>query len=106
MFIETKTILVKEGYADKVVSRFSEEGAIEKSEGFIDLSILVKKVNRGDEEVIIMVRWESENAWKNWEKSEPHLEGHRQSRGVPKPDFLLSSQHSTYEVKVVKEAKL
>lgn len=102
MFIETKTILVKEGNSEKIISRFSQEGDIEKAEGFIDLSILVKQVKRGDEEVIILVRWESEEAWKNWEKSEPHLEGHRRSRGVPKPEFVISSQHSTYEVKRVK----
>lgn len=57
MFIETKTILVIEGCSEKIVNRFSEEGDIEKSEGFIDLSILVKQIKRGDEEVIIMVRW-------------------------------------------------
>lgn len=24
-----------------------------------------------------MIRWESEEAWKNWETSEEHLAGHR-----------------------------
>lgn len=35
LFIETKTIEVKQGTADKVVDRFSGEGIIEQSEGFI-----------------------------------------------------------------------
>ncbi|ERI08564.1 antibiotic biosynthesis monooxygenase [Aneurinibacillus aneurinilyticus ATCC 12856] len=104
MFIETKTIIVKEGTSDKIVSRFSQEGAIEKSEGFIDLSVLVKKSRKGDEEVIVMIRWDSEESWKNWEKSEAHIQGHRQSRGKPKPDYIISSGHSTYEVKVIKGA--
>lgn len=69
MFIETKTITVKEGTSDLVVNRFSQAGEIEKSEGFIDLSVLVKKVRRGDEEVIVMIRWESEEAWKSGKRA-------------------------------------
>ncbi|MCP1305645.1 antibiotic biosynthesis monooxygenase family protein [Paenibacillus tyrfis] len=102
MFIEMKTIIVKEGTSDLVVQRFSGEGAIEKSEGFIDLSVLVKKARKGDEEVIVMIRWESEEAWKKWETSEVHLEGHRQARGKPKPEHILSSSHGNYEVKTAK----
>jgi heme oxygenase (staphylobilin-producing) len=102
MFIETKTIQVKEGTSQLVVDRFSGEGVIEKSEGFIDLSICVKKVSRGDEEVVILIRWESEEAWKKWETSEAHIEGHRQSRGKPKPEHILGSQHAVYEVKGIK----
>ncbi|WP_442601440.1 antibiotic biosynthesis monooxygenase family protein [Paenibacillus sp. KN14-4R] len=104
MFIETKTIIVKEGTSDKVVQRFSQPGIIEQSEGFIDLSVLVKKSRRGDEEVIVMIRWESEEAWKKWETSEAHIEGHRQSRGQPKPDHVISVSHGTYDVKATKGA--
>ncbi|MCR8644599.1 antibiotic biosynthesis monooxygenase [Paenibacillus sp. N1-5-1-14] len=102
MFIETKTFIVTEGNSDKIVNRFSGEGIIEKSEGFIDLSVLVKKSRRGDEEVIVMIRWESEEAWKKWETSEAHIAGHRQSRGQPKPDHIVSVTHGTYEVKSAK----
>ena len=42
MFIETKTFTVKEGTSNIVVERFTGEGIIEKFEGFIDLSVLVK----------------------------------------------------------------
>ncbi|WP_240419753.1 antibiotic biosynthesis monooxygenase family protein [Paenibacillus periandrae] len=104
MLIETITIIVKEGTSNKVVDRFSQDGAVEKSPGFVDLSILVKKVRRGDEEVIIMIRWESEEAWKAWETSEVHLEGHRKSRGQPKPEHIISSNHSMYEIRAVKTA--
>ncbi|MDM5189014.1 antibiotic biosynthesis monooxygenase [Bacillus sp. DX4.1] len=104
MFIETKTITVKEGTSDLVVNHFSGEGIIEKFEGFIDLSVLVKKVRRGDEEVVVMIRWESEEAWKNWETSEEHIEGHKQSRGKPKPDHILNVEHSVYYVKSSKGA--
>jgi heme oxygenase (staphylobilin-producing) len=105
VFVETKNLIVKEGTSDKVVERFSREGAVEKSEGFVDLSVLVKKSRKGEEEVIVMIRWESEEAWKKWELSEAHLEGHRQARGKPKPDYLISSSHHVYEVKVYKSGR-
>ncbi|MGG1441024.1 antibiotic biosynthesis monooxygenase [Brevibacillus laterosporus] len=105
MFIQTKTIIVKEGTSDLVVKHFTGEGDIEKIEGFIDLSVLVKRTRKGhDEEVIVLIRWESEEAWKRWETSETHLEGHRQSRGKPKPDHIVSSTHAVYDVKSSKSA--
>ncbi|MBD2862980.1 antibiotic biosynthesis monooxygenase family protein [Paenibacillus oceani] len=102
MFFETITITVKEGTSGLVVDRFSGPGHIEKSEGFIDMSITVKKTRRGDEEVMILIRWESEAAWKGWETSDVHIEGHRQSRSQPKPDHIIDRTHSLYEVKAVK----
>ncbi|PFY32323.1 antibiotic biosynthesis monooxygenase [Bacillus toyonensis] len=104
MFIETKTFTVKEGTSNIVVERFTGEGIIEKFEGFIDLSVLVKKVRRGDEEVVVMIRWESEEAWKNWETSEEHLAGHRAGRGKPKPDHIINVEHGVYYVKSLKAA--
>ncbi|MDF2926088.1 MAG: antibiotic biosynthesis monooxygenase [Paenibacillaceae bacterium] len=102
MFVEIKTIQVKEGFADAVVSRFSQPGAVEKAEGFVDLSVLVKRTRKGDEEIAVIIRWESEEAWKGWERSEPHLEGHRRSREQGKPEFILGSSHATYDLKVHK----
>lgn len=104
MFIETKTLEVKPGTAQLVVDRFSGEGVIEKSEGFIDLSVLVKESRKGNDEVIVLIRWESEFHWKQWEKSEVHINMHRQSRGKPKPDHIVDSTHGTYHVRSVKSA--
>ncbi len=102
MFIETLTITVKEGFSDQVVQRFSREAAVEKSPGFVDLSVLVKRARKGEEEVVVLIRWDSEGSWKQWEVSEPHLEGHRREREHGKPDFVLSSKSSVYKVKAVK----
>lgn len=41
-----------------------------------------------------MIRWESEEAWKNWETSEEHLAGHRAGRGKPKPDHIINASRS------------
>ncbi|MGD6846051.1 antibiotic biosynthesis monooxygenase [Rossellomorea aquimaris] len=102
MFYQIKSLAVKEGTSSKVVERFSGEGLIEKQPGFIDLKVLVKKVRRGDEEVIVMIQWESEADWKNWEKSTEHIAGHKASAGKHKPDHILESSQHVYEVKASK----
>lgn len=104
LFVQMKKTIVTEGNADQVVQKFSREGLIEKQEGFVDLSVLVKKVRRGDEEVVIMIRWESEQYWKQWEKSDAHIAGHKAKLGQPKPEYVVSSEGGLYEVKAVKKA--
>lgn len=68
MFVQLRKMTVSEGNSEKVVERFSKAGILEEQEGFVDLKVLVKKVRRGEEEVIILVTWESEEYWKQWEK--------------------------------------
>ena len=104
LFVQMRKIVVTEGNAEQVIKRFSGEGHIEKQEGFIDLSVMVKKVRRGEEEVIVMIRWESEDYWKQWEKSDVHIAGHKAKRGQPQPDYIVSSEGGLYEVKAVKHA--
>lgn len=98
MFIQLKTITVTEGNAEKMVERFAGEGIIEQQPGFIDLSVLQKKQRKGDEEVLVMIRWESENAWKAWETSDVHLAGHRANRGKPAPSYIIDSRQELYHM--------
>lgn len=81
MFVQMRKTVVKEGNAEQVVKRFGGEGIIEKQEGFIDLSVMVKKVRRGDEEVIVMINWESEAHWKQWERVKPISKAIKQTLG-------------------------
>lgn len=104
MFVLMRKTVVTEGNAEKVVSRFSGEGIIEKQPGFVDLTVMVKQVRKGDEEVVVLIRWESEEAWKNWEKSPEHIAGHKAKLGQEKPDYIISAEGSKYEVKAVKSA--
>lgn len=100
MFYQIKRIVVKEGFSEQVVERFSKKGGlISEQPGFIEKQVLVKKVRRGDEEVMVVVRWESEEAWKNWEKSPEHIAGHKANRGVPKPEYVVESSQDLYELK-------
>ncbi|MBN6888955.1 heme oxygenase (staphylobilin-producing) [Cytobacillus horneckiae] len=102
MFVQMRKFTVTEGNATKIVDRFSNKGIIEEQDGFIDSTIMVKKVRRGDEEVVVLVRWESEDHWKAWEKSDAHIAGHKAKIGQPKPEYIIESEGGVYEVKTVK----
>ncbi|KAA0546978.1 antibiotic biosynthesis monooxygenase [Bacillus sp. BGMRC 2118] len=105
MFLQIRKLVVQEGSSDQVVERFSKPGIVEEQEGFIDMTVLLKKVRRGEEEVVIQIRWESEQHWKQWEKSDAHIAGHKAKIGQPKPEYIISSEGGLYEVKAVKTAK-
>ncbi len=62
-------------------------------------SSIRKKVRRGDEEVLVLVQWESEEDWKNWEKSPEHLAGHKARAGQAKPDYVIESAQNVYYVR-------
>ncbi|MEI5906001.1 antibiotic biosynthesis monooxygenase [Bacillus spongiae] len=98
MFVQMKYIYVTEGHAHNMKNRFAGEGVIEKQPGFIDLSVLKKSSRKGQEEVIVMIRWESERDWKAWETSDIHLAGHRANRGKPSPSYIIDSRQEVYQV--------
>lgn len=107
MFVQMRRTVVTEGKAHKVVERFKpnpdKPSILEQREGFIGREVLVKKTRRGDEEVIVLIRWESEEAWKAWEKSPEHIAGHKKKitehgGKPPKPDYVISSEGSVYYV--------
>ncbi len=102
LFYQIKQMVVKEGTSSKVMERFNREGLIEKQPGFVSLEVLLKKVRRGDEEVLIVVQWASEEDWKNWEKSPEHIAGHKANLGKPKPEHIIDSSQNVYEMKVRK----
>ena len=107
MFIQMRKWVVMEGNSEKVIERFTKRkdsnkpSILESREGYIGREILVKKVRRGEEEVIMMVRWESEEAWKAWEKSPEHIAGHKAkiAAGNAKPelpDYVISTDRGLY----------
>ncbi|MCU6708273.1 antibiotic biosynthesis monooxygenase [Paenibacillus sp. J5C_2022] len=102
MLIQIRTIVVQSGHADKVVERFSQPGHIETMKGLIDRTVMVNKRNKDSEEVVAMIRWESEEAWKNWEKDPVHIAGHKAARNDEKPSYLIRSTVKMYDVKTVR----
>ena len=108
MFVQIRKWTVTEGSAEKVLERFKKKpdqgpSLLEQREGFIGRELLVKNVRRGEEEVIMIVRWESEEAWKAWEKSPEHIAGHKKKIAEhggkpPKPDYVINMEHGNYTV--------
>ncbi|UII55861.1 antibiotic biosynthesis monooxygenase [Cytobacillus spongiae] len=99
MFYQVKRIIVKEGYGEGIIENFTGEGIIEKQHGFINLKVLEKKISRGNEEIMVLIQWESEEDWKNWEKSPEHLAGHKAKAGKVKPAYLVDSSQHVYYVR-------
>lgn len=107
MFVMTRTIVVEKGNSDKVVARFSGEGPMDQMDGLVDVSVMVNRKSKEQEEVVVVIRWESVEAWKNWEKSDAHLEGHRQAKanGHQPPEYIISTSVNLYDAEVVKRGK-
>ena len=108
MFVQIRKWTITEGNSDKILGRFRKNpnqgpSLIEQREGFISRELLVKNVRRGEEEVLMIIRWESEEAWKAWEKSPEHIAGHKakiKEHGgkPPKPEYVISMEHGSYTV--------
>ncbi len=105
MLIQTRTIVIQPGHADQVAERFTQESPLDTMEGLVDKTIMVNRKKQDHEEVVVMIRWASVEDWKNWEKSDAHIQGHRDNRGKTPPEFVISTTVNMYEVKAVKEGK-
>ena len=54
LFIMTRTMLIEKGNSDKVIERFSQPGPMDEMEGLIDISVMVNKKSKEQEEVVIV----------------------------------------------------
>lgn len=77
-------------------------GAIDKMPGFSDMHVL--RPNDEDDKYLIVSYWETEEAFKDWTKSEAFIEGHKRgfadlakakAEGKPAP---MSSDFKTYKI--------
>ncbi|GAE35492.1 antibiotic biosynthesis monooxygenase [Halalkalibacter akibai] len=103
MLIQTRTIVVEKGHSNKVVDRFTGESPMDSMAGLIDKTVMINRKKQEHEEVMVMIRWRSVEDWKNWEKSDVHIQGHRQNRGKTPPEYVISTTVNMYEVEAVKE---
>lgn len=105
MFVMTRTIKIQKGNSDKLVARFSGESPMDSMDGLVDVSVLVNDKNKEYDEVLVLIRWESQEAWKNWEKSDAHIQGHKENRGKQPPEFIISTEVKLFDGDVVKRGK-
>lgn len=105
IFVQLSELIVEKGSAEQVVERFSRKAPFEEMPGFIDRMVLVRKRTPEHDEVVVVTRWASEEAWQAWIKSDVHIQGHRDRLGQPKPEYIISSSRGLYDVKVLRTAE-
>ena len=90
---------VKEGAAEQVVERFANSrGHVQGFPGFVSMEVLNSEA--GDE-VLVITRWQSRDAFDSWVGSEAFREAHGRGGGG---DLLRGHpQMSAYEVAVERE---
>ncbi len=99
MFIEMKTIVTKAGFGEKIVQKFSGKSKIQEMDGFIEMSVLKRVRKTEEEEIIVEIRWESQEAFTAWKKSDTHKAGHANKE---KADFIISGKVEMYNVENTK----
>jgi heme-degrading monooxygenase HmoA len=94
MIAITNSLPVKAGAEDEVVERFAgSRGSVQGFPGFVSMEVL-----KADEEVLVVTRWESREAFDAWVASEEFKKAH--SRGGTGELLNGHPKMTTYEVAV------
>lgn len=101
MIIVTNTSKITKDNGYKLINRFDKVGKVEEMEGFLGLEVLLTDNTSDYDEVTISTRWESNEAFKAWTKSDAFKEAHSRDRGG-QPEYIISNKISFYNVKIVR----
>ncbi|MNW37819.1 Heme-degrading monooxygenase HmoA [compost metagenome] len=71
----------------------------------MDISILLSSKRKEYEEVLIISRWELEDDWKNWEKTDTHVQLHREGKNKERPAFIRQIYVKMYNEQTIKKGK-
>jgi heme oxygenase (staphylobilin-producing) len=84
-----------EGRAEALEQAFLErERLLAQAEGFLAFDFLRRE---GDNEYVVLTRWESKDAFKNWVKSDLFKRSHRHANSSDEP-LAIGNELRTYEV--------
>ncbi|HLS61522.1 MAG TPA: heme oxygenase [Virgibacillus sp.] len=100
MYIVTNTTKIKKDEGYKLINRFDKVGKIEKMEGFLGLEVFSTKKLKDFDQVTVVTRWESEDYFSAWMKSDAFKWAHQYDGG--KPEYILSNKVSHYELEVTR----
>lgn len=100
MYIVTNCVKIKKNEGKKLIERFNKVGQVEMMEGFLGLEVLETQKLKDYDEITILTRWESEEHFLNWVKSDAFKESHKHEGG--KPDFIIDNKISYYTVPIVR----
>jgi heme oxygenase (staphylobilin-producing) len=96
---------VEKGHSAEVAERFKQPRAMDEMDGLIDVSVMINKRSKDEEEVVAVIRWESEEAWKAWEKSPAHIAGHKDKKARVAPPYIISTTVNLYHAEVARKGK-
>ncbi len=99
MFVVINRLPVKEGAARQVVERFANSrGNVQGFPGFVSMEVLRSE---GEDEVLVITRWQDREAFDLWVHSEEFKKAHAQGGGG---ELLRGHPRmSTYEVALERE---
>lgn len=95
MFIETKRFTVKKGFADEIIKKFSGKKPGQKMEGLVDFTLMKKLKSDETEEVMVEIRWENQEYFTAFKRSDAHKAGHA-NKPKEKPDFIVDVKVDLY----------
>ena len=101
MIAVVNSLPVKEGAAGRIVERFAESrGQVQRFPGFVSMEVMRSE---GDDEVLVVTRWQSRASFDSWVRSEEFSRVHGQGGG----EGLLRGhpQVRVYEIAVEREAE-
>jgi heme-degrading monooxygenase HmoA len=95
---------VKEGAAGQIVERFANSRRhVQEFPGFVSMEVLRSEGTEGADEVLVITRWQSREAFDAWVGSEGFKRAHGRGGGG---DLLRGHpQMSTYDVAVERESE-
>lgn len=100
MFVQMKYFIVKVGHSYKVIDCFVRKygegpSIMEQQQGFLNKELYVKKVDTNSEEVVVLIYWESEAHWKNYDNC---ISSNEQLQFV-QLDYILECCYTNFQVK-------
>lgn len=94
MFLEQKSITVAPGAGQSLAERFAHAEVVARQPGFIRVESGVS-IGSANEEVIVLIYWDSKESFLNWKKSDDHIKGHKDR---PKNDAVIASHSHQFEL--------
>lgn len=91
MFVEMKNIVTKSGFGKKQAEKFTQGSVVSEQPGFVKLEAGFKEYPDKDD-VLVLIYWKSHDDFLNWKKSDAHIAGHKNQKGIPEHILERSSR--------------
>lgn len=101
MYIVTNVSKIEKGEAYKLIDRFDKVGQVETMKGFLGLEVLSGEKIEDYDEVAVVTRWDSEEAFLGWMESDAFKAAHQYKGG--KPEYIMSNRISYQQVKITRD---